>query len=104
MRLNRITNVRQRIRCQNDFIATLRNEKPILTAVRQIKAVKHAARPRIHTFISTSSIHIKHKLMKTEDEVLGMVHDQVTRARNWCDDVEWSAEDGEDNQVSEGQE
>ena len=57
------------------------------------EAVKHAARPRIHTFISTSSIHIKHKLMKTEDEVLGMIHDQVTRARNWCDDVEWSAED-----------
>ena len=57
------------------------------------EAVKHAARPRIHTFISTSSIHIKHKLMKTEDEVLGMVADQVKRARNWCDDVEWSAED-----------
>ena len=57
------------------------------------EAVKHAARPRIHTFISTSSIHIKHKLMKTEDEVLAMVADQVKRARNWCDDVEWSAED-----------
>jgi 2-isopropylmalate synthase len=57
------------------------------------EAVKHAARPRIHTFISTSAIHIKHKLMKTEDEVLGMIHDQVRRARNWCDDVEWSAED-----------
>ncbi len=57
------------------------------------EAVKHAARPRIHTFISTSSIHIKHKLMKTEEEVLAMVHDQVARARNWCDDVEWSAED-----------
>ncbi len=57
------------------------------------EAVKHAARPRIHTFISTSSIHIKHKLMKTEEEVLGMIHDQVARARNWCDDVEWSAED-----------
>ena len=57
------------------------------------EAVKHAARPRIHTFISTSSIHIKHKLMKTEDEVIGMIHDQVMRARNWCDDVEWSAED-----------
>ncbi len=57
------------------------------------EAVKHAARPRIHTFISTSSIHIKHKLMKTEEEVLGMIADQVARARNWCDDVEWSAED-----------
>jgi 2-isopropylmalate synthase len=57
------------------------------------EAVKHAARPRIHTFISTSAIHIKHKLLKTEDQVLDMVAAQVKRARNWCDDVEWSAED-----------
>ena len=57
------------------------------------EAVKHAARPRIHTFLSTSPVHRKHKLNKTEAEVLGMIHDQVTRARQWCDDVEWSAED-----------
>ena len=57
------------------------------------EAVKHAARPRVHTFISTSAIHIKHKLQKSEDEVLAMVSDQVKRARNWVDDVEWSAED-----------
>lgn len=57
------------------------------------EAVKHAARPRIHTFVSTSAIHIKHKLLKTEDQVLDMVAAQVKRARNWCDDVEWSAED-----------
>ncbi len=57
------------------------------------EAVKGAARPRIHTFISTSPVHRKFKLQKTEDEVIGMIHDQVARARNWCDDVEWSAED-----------
>ncbi len=57
------------------------------------EAVKHAARPRIHTFLSTSPVHRKHKLNKSEAEVLGMIHDQVKRARNWCDDVEWSAED-----------
>jgi 2-isopropylmalate synthase len=57
------------------------------------EAVKHAARPRIHTFISTSPVHRKFKLQKTEAEVLQMVTDQVKRARNWCDDVEWSAED-----------
>jgi 2-isopropylmalate synthase len=56
-------------------------------------AVKGARRPRIHTFLSTSPVHIKYKLQKTEDEVLDMVRFQVTRARNWCDDVEWSAED-----------
>jgi 2-isopropylmalate synthase len=57
------------------------------------EAVKPAARPRIHTFISTSPVHRKYKLNKSEDEVLQMIHDQVTRARNWVNDVEWSAED-----------
>src|SRR6476646_3978000 len=57
------------------------------------EAVKHAARPRIHTFIATSPVHRKHKLMKSAEEVLEMVHFQVARARNWVPDVEWSAED-----------
>jgi len=57
------------------------------------EAIKHAARPRIHTFISTSPVHRKHKLQKSEEQVLEMVQFQVTRARNWCQDVEWSAED-----------
>src|SRR5437588_8936292 len=38
------------------------------------EAVKHAARPRIHTFIATSPVHRKHKLMKSAEEVLEMVH------------------------------
>src|SRR6476660_5465143 len=57
------------------------------------EAVKHAQRPRIHTFIATSPVHRKHKLMKSAEEVLEMVHFQVSRARNWVEDVEWSAED-----------
>jgi 2-isopropylmalate synthase len=57
------------------------------------EAVRHAERPRIHTFISTSPVHRKYKLQKSGDEVLEMVHFQVTRARNWVDNVEWSAED-----------
>ena len=57
------------------------------------EAVKHAARPRIHTFISTSPVHMKFKLQKEPSEVLQMIHDQVVRARKWVDDVEWSAED-----------
>ena len=57
------------------------------------EAVKHARRPRIHTFISTSPVHLKHKLQKSAEQVLEMVHFQVTRARNWVEDVEWSAED-----------
>ena len=57
------------------------------------EAVKHAARPRIHTFIATSPVHRKHKLKKSAEEVLEMIHFQVSRARNWVPDVEWSAED-----------
>jgi 2-isopropylmalate synthase len=57
------------------------------------EAVKHAARPRIHTFLSPSPVHRKHKLQKSAEQVLEMVQFQVTRARNWCEDVEWSAED-----------
>ncbi|OYU49468.1 MAG: 2-isopropylmalate synthase [Rhizobiales bacterium PAR1] len=57
------------------------------------EAVKHAKRPRIHTFISTSPVHMKYKLQKEPDAVLQMVIDQVTRARNLVADVEWSAED-----------
>jgi 2-isopropylmalate synthase len=58
------------------------------------EAVRKAVKPRIHTFISTSPVHMKWKLQKTPDEVLAMVVASVTRARNLVDDVEWSAEDG----------
>jgi len=57
------------------------------------EAVKGAVRPRIHTFISTSPVHMKFKLQKSSEQVLEMVTAQCTRARNWVDDVEWSAED-----------
>jgi 2-isopropylmalate synthase len=58
------------------------------------EAVRNAKRPRIHTFISTSPVHMKYKLQKEQDEVLEMVIASVTRARNLAPDVEWSAEDG----------
>src|SRR5499425_902877 len=61
---------------------------------RCAEAVKPAARRRIHTFISTSPVHMKHKLQKEAHEVYEMVIAQVTRARNHTDDVEWSSEDG----------
>ena len=57
-------------------------------------AVRHAVRPRIHTFISTSPLHMKYKLQMEPEKVLEMVTQSVTRARNLVDDVEWSAEDG----------
>ncbi|MCA0424263.1 MAG: 2-isopropylmalate synthase [Proteobacteria bacterium] len=58
------------------------------------EAVKHARRGRIHTFISTSPVHMKWKLQKEPDEVLQLVIRSVIRARNLVEDVEWSAEDG----------
>jgi 2-isopropylmalate synthase len=61
---------------------------------RCAEAVRHARRPRIHTFVSTSPLHMKYKLQKEPSEVLGMVSAQVARARNHVEDVEWSAEDG----------
>jgi 2-isopropylmalate synthase len=61
---------------------------------RCAEAIKPAQRKRIHTFLSTSPVHMKWKLQKEPHEVLQMVVNQVTRARNHVDDVEWSAEDG----------
>jgi 2-isopropylmalate synthase len=57
------------------------------------EAIKGAARGRIHTFISTSPVHMKHKLQLEPHQVLEAVAASVTRARNWVDNVEWSAED-----------
>jgi len=58
------------------------------------EAIKPAERRRIHTFLSTSPVHMKYKLQKEPHEVYEMVIAQVTRARNFTDDVEWSSEDG----------
>jgi len=57
------------------------------------EAVRKAARPRIHTFISTSPVHMKHKLKMGPNAVLEAVGRSVAQARNLVDDVEWSAED-----------
>jgi len=57
-------------------------------------ALKHAKRFRIHTFLSTSALHMKHKLKKTPKEVLELIKDSVSLARRFTDDVEWSPEDG----------
>jgi 2-isopropylmalate synthase len=57
------------------------------------KALKKAKRPRIHTFIGTSTIHAEKKLRKTEDEILDIAAHHVKLARRHCDDVEFSPED-----------
>src|ERR1700724_1280873 len=58
------------------------------------EAVKPARQSRIHTFISTSPVHMKWKLQLEPQKVFEMVVASVTRARNYTDDVEWSCEDG----------
>jgi 2-isopropylmalate synthase len=58
-----------------------------------IEATKPAKRKRVHTFISTSELHMKHKLQKEPAQVLEMIEKCVAHARNHCDDVEFSAED-----------
>jgi 2-isopropylmalate synthase len=57
------------------------------------EAVKGAAHPRIHTFLATSEIHMKHKLKMDREEVVDRVREMVTYARSLCADVEFSPED-----------
>ena len=56
-------------------------------------AVRHARRPRIHSFIATSPLHMRAKLNMTPEGVLDAIAATVGHARNLCEDVEWSAED-----------
>ena len=60
---------------------------------RCYQAVKPAEQPRIHTFISTSDIHIEHQLASTRDDVKGQARAAVALARSYCDDVEFSPMD-----------
>ncbi|MGH7909927.1 MAG: 2-isopropylmalate synthase [Thermodesulfobacteriota bacterium] len=57
------------------------------------EAVKGAESPRIHTFIATSNIHLKHKLGKTKDEVLEIISAAVKHAKRYTENVEFSCED-----------
>jgi len=57
------------------------------------EALKDAARPRIHVFLSVSDIHLMHQLRKNREEVLEMARTQVARAKQYCDDVEFSPMD-----------
>src|SRR3954463_8703542 len=57
------------------------------------EAVRQAKRARIHTFVSTSPIHLAHQMRKTEDEVIEIILKTVAQARDLVEDVEWSAMD-----------
>lgn len=66
---------------------------------RCAEAVRQAKKPRIHTFIATSPIHMKRKLGMEPEQVLEMIVKSVTRAKNHVDDVEWSSEDGTRSEI-----
>jgi 2-isopropylmalate synthase len=77
-------------------------ERPIVAALarttpgdvdRAADALADAARPRIHTFLATSELHLEHKLKITPDDALRRVESSVSRARQRVADVEFSAED-----------
>jgi 2-isopropylmalate synthase len=57
------------------------------------EAVRYARRPRIHTFVATSDLHLKYKLRKSRAEVLTAAVQAVRHARGYCADVEFSPED-----------
>ena len=65
-----------------------------LDVERAARALAHARRPRIHTFIATSDIHLKYKLKKSQQQALDEAVAAVELARQHVDDVEFSAEDG----------
>ena len=77
--------------------------KPVITALaravpkdidRAWEAIQEAAKPRIHTFIATSDIHMKYKLRMEPEEVLRRAADMVAYAKSLCPQVEFSPEDG----------
>lgn len=60
---------------------------------RAWEALQYAEKPRIHTFIATSPIHMKHKLKMDKEEVLKKAVEMVKYAKSLCNDIEFSAED-----------
>lgn len=69
-----------------------RTDKPDIDAAWG--AIRNAAKPRIHTFIATSDLHLEYKLKKSREQVLADIKAAVGYAKTLCDNVEFSAEDG----------
>ena len=67
---------------------------------RAWEAIKDAERPRIHTFVSTSDIHIEHQMQNTRADVLGLARAAVAQAKALCDDVEFSPMDATRSDVA----
>src|SRR5580700_6035597 len=59
-----------------------------------LRGLEPAAKPRLHVFLATSDLHLKHKLRATREEALERITKMVRFGRQHCDEVEFSAEDG----------
>jgi 2-isopropylmalate synthase len=94
------------IASEDDFLAVRavarEIRRPVIAALarttrddieRAWSAIEAAARPRLHTFIATSDLHMRHKLRKSRGEVLDMTAEAVRLAKSFTPDVEFSAED-----------
>ena len=79
-------------RTRNAVVCSLARAKPG-DIERAAEALKPARQPRIHTFISTSDIHLQYQFRLTREQVLEIIRDTVTLARRFTDNVEWSAMD-----------
>jgi 2-isopropylmalate synthase len=67
---------------------------------RAWEAVKGAKFPRIHTFISTSDIHLRHQLKKTKEEVIRITSQSVARAKRYTSNIEFSAMDATRSEIN----
>ncbi len=78
--------------CRDVTVAALcrTSEQDVLRAAEALRGASH---PRIHTFVATSDIHLEYKLKKTRAEVVEMTRQAVRLARNFTDEIEFSAED-----------
>ena len=85
--------------CRSVTVAALcrTSEKDVLRAAA---ALRHAAHPRIHTFVATSDLHLEYKLQKSRAEVIEMTRRAVSLARENAEDVEFSAEDATRSDVN----
>src|SRR5438046_4017531 len=78
--------------CRNVTVAALCRTSEV-DVLRAATALRSAAHPRIHTFVATSDIHLTYKLKNTREEVIAKTRQAVALARNYADEVEFSAED-----------
>lgn len=78
--------------CREVIVAALcrTSEQDVLKAAAALEGASH---PRIHTFVATSDLHLEYKLRKTRAEVLEMTRQAVSLAREYAEEVEFSAED-----------